>query len=344
MLYSINNLIKENNYMTNIDPSIVKVENDYTAFILNTLHETNKQYNHSLQQLYININEAVSADTFIRSNTIIIESFISNLRQMKIMFKKQIESFFKNNGDEISHIKNSKNKISKLSSNSIKIHGYLYTEDLQPDVYVVNEFLDNLIDVFDTDIVEVYENLKGSLSGGYYDELRQAILNTKNPVLGKEYNSRVYEYFRNNQNDVDDIRIGTPYLLSFINNLTKDFYINNVNEFIDDIIDQFKEVINILDRFTKSKQIDTKGDLLDVVKPALKKKSAMLSLYDESEEISEQFNHYLFLILKIKTQQVIKMIEIYGTLVSSKINAINEAITQNKIICTMALDYIENTK
>lgn len=345
MLYSMNNLLNES-LITNIDPTIVKIQPDYTGEILCTLQESMKLYNESLRTLYININESVSADTFVKSNTMIIESFISSLKQIKEMFNKQITSFFRDNGEEIKYIRDSKSKISKLSSNTIKIHGYLYTETLQPNVYIVNEFLDKLVDVFDHDIIETYDELKGMICSGYYDELRQAILESKNPIQHKDYNSRVYEYFRNNQNDAEDLKIGSPYLVQFINNLTKEFYINNVNEYIDNIIEEFDEIINILERLVKCKQIDTKGQLMDAMSPALKKKSAVLSLYDEieSEEVTEQFNQYLFMILKTKTQQVIKMIEMYGTTVSSKINAINEAITQNKIICVLALDYIDNNK
>ena len=223
------------------------------------------------------------------------------------------------------------------------MNGYLYTETLQPNVYIVNEFVDQLFDVLDKDIVEVYGDLKHMIMNSYYDDLRKAILESSNTIPAKEFSSRVYEYFRNGQNDSQNISISSHYLSTFVNNFNKEYYIKNVNEYIDEIIDQFKEVLKMLSDFTKSKYIESKKELLDIVMSPSIDKAEYLAMYNKeaSDKLDDEFNQYLFLILKIKSQQIVKMMEIYGTTISGKINAVNEAITQNKILCIVDLDYLE---
>lgn len=340
MIYSMNNLLSENSF-AHIDSSIMKTEPICTHNIYKMITEATVDYNKSLQQLYININEKFVVGDFLKSNTMIINAYINNLKEIKILATKQLTNFFNDNHKDIKFIKDNKSSLSKLGSNTIEIDGYIYAETSTPDVYVVNEFVDHLFDILDKNAIDVYENLRGSITSGYYDELRQAILEFKNPISSKDFNKRVYEYFRNGQNDTQKTAISAHYLVSFSTNFNKEYYIKNINSFIDELIDQFNEIIKMLNEFSKCKQIESKEQLLNIITSPSANKSDFSGMYEE-EEIGDEFNQYLFLILKTKTQQVTKMMEIYGTILSAKITAVNEAITQNKILCLIALDYLIN--
>lgn len=337
----------DNSNVNLINPDILNKNINYKRLITKILENINEQYFNSLKKLYTQPLTESSSNIFLDTNTFIIENFIKNLKDIKSVYKDSIKTFFSYNKDEINYIKKNKNSIFNFSGNSVKVTGYYFTEFKTPPVYMTNEIFDDMMKIFDHNIDEVYDEIKNKLMSGYFEVLRKDILELKNPIPKKEFSKRVYEYFRNGVGEPETISIGANYIKEYVDNLNQDKYISSVEDFIDEIIDQLECIKKVLNDFVKSEYIGNKKKLLDIMHPYNNSKSSKTAtiyyeLDDIEESLDESFNNYLFLILKSKSMQIVKIMEMYGEIISSKITAMNEAIVQNKFICIVLLDYMLN--
>lgn len=336
-----------NSYSSTIDNDILYKNTNYKRLVFDIIEETYSIYYESLKRLYTKkdiVTESANTGIFLDTNRFIITNFIKQLKDIKDLYKNNVKTFFSYNKDEIDYIKKNKKVIMNFNGNSIKITGYYFTEFNTVPVYIVNEIFDDMMKIFDHNIDDVYDNIKNKFNNGYFENLRKDILGTKSSISKKDFHKRTYAFFRDNKLDPDTINININYIKEYINRLEEKEYINSVNNLIDEIIDQLNCVNKVLEDFIKSEYIDSKKKLLDILNPVGNNinSNGYYNLGDDDIELDDDFNKQLFNILKAKSMQIIKIIEMYGEIISCKIEAMNEAIVQNKFICIVLLDNLVN--
>lgn len=334
-----------NNTHSYINDNILNTFTNYKRIITDILENVNYMHFKSLKELYTNPITESSTNIFLDTNRFIIDNFIKNLKDIKKDYENNVKTFFSYNKKDIDYIKSNKKEIYNFNGNSIKITGYYFTEFKIPPVYIANEVFDDMVKVFDTNIDEVYNDIKEKFNSNYMSILRKDILETSTLITKKEFHKRTYEYFRNGVGEPETINIGINYIKDYIDNLDESKYIKSIKDFIDEIIDQLNCVKDILEDFIKSEYIGNKKKLMDILHPYNKRTNKIYYELDDIEnELDENFNNYLYSILRVKSMLIIKIMEIYGEILSCKISAMDEAIVQNKFICIVLLDHILNKK
>lgn len=348
----LNSLNTNNNVNVKLENMVeVPLTESYFEQTLDFIIETKREFNNATMGLNKAIMESAGDEYVINESFAeffnkakrIIEKFLKYIKSIYDRFVTKLAQYIKSD----TYLKKHKSDFQKFSSDDyFDISGFNFTfKDDIPRINALAEFNSDFVklsldgvDIKNTEAIKdkiaaVHNELNTLLGDGYYDKFRRDVIDADAPISMEEFAKKLFCVYRDGESEKDNITVKKDFVMDAYTAFEdyKSFVgrVRNNKISIDQQYEAIKKQLTTLVNTNYSKS----GDMINIILP------------DDGDQTRIQYNKGLLTAMdtfvKAKVNQVNEMSSIHLMAFASKLDAINEYYTQNKMVLYKALSKIQ---